>query len=126
MCTHPAGHGDPPCIITSAASGSDYLDSAWIRLGPERNAEWMLGTHRYSCPCYLGGCSTPCSHAPGTVERGAGTYEMTAGQLRLTIATRQVVAEIPERVARDWNGPESLSMTVCAFATCADVVFRPR
>jgi hypothetical protein len=119
-CTNPAGPGAAPCEVLFAASGRTYVDSAWVRLGPGHSAEWMLGAHRYVCPCYLSGCSTPCSHLAGTVEQRSASYTISNGVLMVGSLFR---ADVPSRVRSDWPGPDVLNLHYCGL--CTGVVIRP-
>ena len=108
-----------PCSTYGAASHSLYVDSVRIAFIPNNVVEWKIGTHRYECPCYLGGCSTPCSHAAPVVTQLTGSYTITADTVTLQFAqspdpqasipnTLKLRGSIPDRVPPDWAGPDSL------------------
>jgi hypothetical protein len=109
-----------PCVTYTAASHQDWVDSGRITFRADNSVDWMLGTHTYQCPCYLGGCTTPCSHGPPTVTKLTGTYSIVADTVALQFSqnpdpssgngatSRRLYTTIPDRVQDNWQGPDSL------------------
>jgi hypothetical protein len=104
----------PPCKADVAASHSDYVDSARLVFSRDRTVQWMVATHMYFCPCYLGGCTQPCSHEPGRVDTGVASYVVSGGEVTLDLqslppyAPTRLTGSIPDRVSAGWTGPDSL------------------
>jgi hypothetical protein len=130
--------GPPPCEVNYRAAGTDFVDSARVTLTRDRVATWMLAKHSHSCPCYLGGCTTPCHDTPSTiVDTATGTYEFWTEGVTLHLPERLVqgfrtgamtfAARIPAKVEGGWMGPDSLMLDLCITSDephC--IVFRPQ
>ena len=108
-----------PCTTYGAASHMLYVDSVRLAFDANNGVQWKLGTHRYECPCYLGGCNTPCSHAAPVVTQLTGSYAISSDTIILQFAqspdpqanipnTLKLQTSIPDRVPATWAGPDSL------------------
>jgi hypothetical protein len=118
----------PPCVITTAASGQQYVDSGRLRLGPAaHNADWMLATHTFSCPCYLGGCSDPCRTNPTQVLHETGSYAISASQVVVNLTSTVLTFDattIASAVSKTWAGPDSLKVSIQGVNNTATVLLR--
>jgi len=115
-----------PCVTYGAASHMDFVDSGRVVFSADNTVQWKLATHTYLCPCYLGGCTTPCYHDATRVSELAGTYSITGDsiliQFSLGAGTRKLVGQFPDLVQANWAGPDSLVCFGCSVYY--PVVFR--
>ena len=117
-CWTEMGLNNAPCVTYGAASHMDYVDSGRVAFSANGTVQWMLGTHKYQCPCYLGGCTTPCSHGPPTVSTQSGTYTVAADSIVLqftqgTPTTRVLKGKAPPINSPGYTGPDSLVCVGC-------------
>ena len=116
---------DPPCSTYSAPSHIDYVDSGRVVFRGDGTAQFMLGTHTYRCPCYLGGaCTTPCFHDAPRVSRQSGSYAVAGDSIVLLFtdgnpATRVLKSQPFPTTTTGYSGPDSL---VLVGAVCIDCV----
>lgn len=118
--TGPSAVAPAPCSTYSAASHRRYVDSMRVTFAADGTVQWMLGTHLYMCPCYLGGCTNPCEHQAPVVTQVSGTYTIDADTVALVfsqavdpqasdgLSSVKLQGVIPDRVTADWAGPDSL------------------
>jgi len=112
--------GDPPpCRNDGRASGADFVDSGRVTFRDDGSLTWMFARHYYTCPCYLGGCSTPCSDGPSIVNTTTGSYDLLADSINIELAAPErygtkirLLAQMPRLVTSDWAGPDSVSYSL--------------
>jgi hypothetical protein len=127
--TGPNAVNTAPCRTYISPSHSDWIDSGRVVFGAD-NVQWMLGTHTYWCPCYLGGCTDPCYDGAPAVDQRTGEYSIVADTVMLhfssgTPQTLKLVGDIPDRVGRDWPGPDSLLCIGCPTSFGAVILKAP-
>jgi hypothetical protein len=118
QCMTQIGANNAPCVTYVAASHTDWLDSGRVSFSADNTAQWKLATHVYQCPCYLGGCTTPCSHGAPQVSEHAGTYSIAGDSIKIQFnqgaGTKTLVGKLPSTVPANWAGPDSLRCLGCS------------
>ncbi len=132
-CMTQVGLAKAPCTTYSAASHADYLDSGRVVFRSDGTVQWMLGTHTYRCPCYLGGpCTTPCFHDAPRVSKQSGTYTVAGDSIVLFFTDGNPTTRVLKTVAfpstaTGYAGPDSLVLVGAACTECVawyPVVFK--
>lgn len=85
-CLTEIGFRPAPCLTFGSASHTDMVDSGRVVFSTDGTVHWMVGTHTTRCPCYLGGCTTPCYDEAPVVSRQSGTYTGSGDLVVLTFA----------------------------------------
>lgn len=116
-----------PCFIYISPSHTVTVDSGRIVFASDNSVTWMFSQHTRVCPCYLGGCSTPCYDDPSVIQNQSGTYAISADTIDVTFsqgtpAGLKLRTVIPQRVPMSWDGPDSLLCIGCTSVNA--VIFK--